>query len=164
MDFEYFVNDMGQGQYFFYEKQTPLILDETLYVTTNRLRSSLIEDSFLVMSPNRYGAGNAFIDINFPDYIDYLSFDSALWSSYEKINDETFKLQIKKIGDTSYSDYITFDLSNFSTNRFSLNNYIVKLPHKTSSIRFIATKNNPDSSENRGRIVLDNLIIKSTYY
>lgn len=90
---EEFINDAGGGQYFFYPVSCPVETSSGETLQTSRLRTSYIENKYLVMSPLRNGAGQAFLEIGFPDRCPRLEFSCALWSGNEGILQEEFKLQ-----------------------------------------------------------------------
>ncbi|MDE5714837.1 MAG: InlB B-repeat-containing protein [Anaeroplasmataceae bacterium] len=74
-----FVNNNGQGQYFFYEKQAEITTSKGVIFQTNRLRCGYIEDKYLVLSAYRENAGAAFLEMNFDFSITALTFELGLW-------------------------------------------------------------------------------------
>lgn len=150
---EEFVNDSGGGQYFFSPMSEPVAISDGKTLQTTRLRTSYIENEFLVLSPNRENAGTAYLDIAFPTKVSQLSFDAFLWSRYEGISGEEFKMQYY---DDGWHDHITIDLSllpgkyDQDCTRFAL------FPKDTTRIRFYVTHQSPSGSRNKGRICLDN--------
>ena len=150
---EEFVNDSGGGQYFFSPMSDQVALSNGRILQTIRLRTSYIENEFLVLSPNRENAGTAYLDITFPAKVSQLSFDAFLWSRYEGISGEELKMQYY---DDGWYDHITIDLGSMpvkydqNCTRFAL------FPKDTTRIRFYATHQSPSGSRNKGRICLDN--------
>lgn len=55
-----FINDEGQGQYFFYEKSAPITLANGYAFSTKRLRCSYIENQYLTISANRKSNSGTF--------------------------------------------------------------------------------------------------------
>jgi hypothetical protein len=108
---EEFVNDSGGGQYFFYEKSTQVSFSGGQTVQTKRLRTSYIENQYLVLSPNRLNAGAAYLDIAFPHRIPKLVFDVAMWSSLEGAINEDFTIQY--YDGTNWQDRISLALTKF---------------------------------------------------
>ncbi len=150
----YFVNQSGSGQYFFYNIDTPVTLPNGKIIQTSRLRTSFIENEYLVMSPNRKDAGTAYLDITFPHNISRLSFDSSMWSSLEGAIYESFSVQYFKDGE--WIDQKIIDPYELSTLKSEPENFIVLFPKTTNRIRFYATHRKPTGDKNKGRICLDN--------
>lgn len=150
---EEFVNSNGQGQYFFYEKSTPVSTSNGRMIYTNRKRCSYIEDQYLVLSPNRANAGEAYLDILLPHSAAKITFNSALWSSLEGIFYENFKIQYYS---GEWIDHVSFNLGDFSTLKQYPDEFTVLLPKDVTRFRFIATHSNPTGDRNKGRIILDN--------
>lgn len=151
---EEFVNSNGGGQYFFYDKETPVSTANGRMIYTHRKRCSYIENQYLVLSPNRANAGEAYLDIQLPHSASKVSFTASLWSSLEGINNETFKIQYYSNG---WHDHVSFDLSTFSKLKQYPNEYTVLMPKNITRFRFIANHSNPSGDRNKGRIILDNL-------
>lgn len=158
-DFNCFVNNNGGGQYFFYNVNQPVYLQNGLVLQTERLRTSYIENQYLVLSPNRANAGTAYLDITFPHQIHYLSFSTSLWGGLEDIYGESFKLQYWNNG---WNNHKEIDLNNLSHLKNYPDEFTVLLPRNIHRIRFIAEHISPTGSRNKGRICLDNFEIK--YY
>lgn len=59
---EEFVNSDGGGQYFFYNKEASVTTANGRTLQTNRKRCSYIENQYLVLSPNRENAGEAYLE------------------------------------------------------------------------------------------------------
>ncbi len=151
---EEFVNTNGEGQYFFYDKETFVNTTNGKIMYTHRKRCSYIENQYLVLSPNRANAGEAYLDILLPHSASKLSFDASLWSSLEGINNESFKIQYYSNG---WIDHVSYDLTTFSKLKLYPKNYTILMPKNVTRFRFIANHSNPTGDRNKGRIVLDNL-------
>ena len=149
-----FVNSDGGGQYFFYNKEASVTTANGRTLQTNRKRCSYIENQYLVLSPNRENAGEAYLDISLPHSASKMSFTSALWGSSEGIANETFKIQYYSNG---WLDHVSYDLSQFSKLKQYPKTYTVLLPKQATRFRFIANHSNPTGDRNKGRIVLDNI-------
>ena len=152
-----FVNNSGDGQYYFYNKSTEVTTSggETLH--TNRLRASFIENQYLVLSPNRVNAGTAYIDIEFEHSVEKMVFDAALWSNNEGVAGQKFEIQY--YSDGKWETARTIDLYKMNTKNIGMNSYLVLFPKTTKRIRFITIKQNPQIDRNKGRIVLDRIKI-----
>lgn len=81
---EEFINhDTNQGQYF-YDPKTELVSTNSNYIfNTNRLRCSYIEDKYLVLSANRSGVKEAYLEFEVENKIRALEFNMGLWSGKE---------------------------------------------------------------------------------
>lgn len=100
-----FVNDSGGGQYFFDRKLTDVYLDSCKKtVSCERLRASYIENQYLVLSPKRAGAGEAYVDIFFKCAVQFWSLDISMWGGLEDAAHETFEVQFfaAMIGNTTF--------------------------------------------------------------
>lgn len=158
-DFSSFVNNSGQGQYFFYEKQKKLEFENGLKMNTRRLRCSYIENQFLVLSANRENAGKAFLELEFEKSLKAIQFNIGLWSSIEAITsaNSTVFLQYK----TENGEWITameFMKIGMHEGKYNLDSFYVPFENAdVFSIRFIVNVTNPGGDRNKGRVVLDNL-------
>lgn len=157
---EEYVNSNGNGQYFFYNVDTPVNLSNGKTLQTSRLRTSYIENQYLVLSPNRQNAGIAYLDVTFPHNASRLSFNSSMWSSKEGAIKENFSIQ--RFSNNSWNNHVSVDLDALSTTKGSPDSLVVLFPKTTNRIRFYATYDNPTADRNKGRICLDNF--KVSYY
>lgn len=152
-----FVNENGQGQYFYNDVQSTITTEDGHILNTNRKRCSYIENQYLVLSPIRENAGIAYLEIEVPHALSKISFKSALWSSNESILMEEFKIQYYL---DEWIDHVSFKLSDFSTVKKYPDEYTFILPKNALKFRFIATKENPWGTRNKGRIILDNIVFE----
>lgn len=150
---DYFENDEGGGQYFFDPKSISLYVPDGWLLETERLRTSYIENQYLVLSPNRKNAGIAYLDILFTHDLKRLSFDASMWSSKEGVANEDFVVQYY---DGGWKDHIVLDLSKLSKIKDNPDSFVALFPENTRRIRFYATHRNPSGSRNKGRVCLDN--------
>lgn len=154
---EEFVSDTGGGQYFFYPINQPVSLSIGKTLQTSRLRTSYIEDKYLVLSPNRENAGTAYLDIIFPNSVSKFSFTASMWSGMEGSINEIFKIEYY---DGGWKSHISIDLDDLSTLKDYPDNFQVLFPKDTNRIRFYATHLSPSGGRNKGRICLDNFIVE----
>lgn len=154
-----FINAAGQGQYFFNNIKKDLKLSNGTYVSTNRLRTSYIEDKYLILSPSRANAGTAYLDIEFPHSVSRIDFGASMWSSLEGQRNQKFKIQYMDYY-TGWKDHVTIDLEYLTTVRDYPDMFKVLLPKKTTRIRFITTVDNPSGDRNKGRVVLNNFKVQ----
>ena len=153
---EEFVNDSGGGQYFYSPVNQSVSLTNGMALQTTRLRTSYIENQYLVMSPKRQDAGAAYLDIAFPTKVSRISFDASIWSLKEDINDEEFKIQYY---DNGWHDHLQMDLDALNLKE-NPDRYVALFPKDTTRIRFYATHSNPTGDRNKGRICLDNFEVR----
>lgn len=153
-----FVNEKGQGQYFFHEKGATIITKDGFPIETNRLRCGFIEDEYLVLSANRERAGKAYLEMNFNHKIKAINFDISLWSGIEGlgIKTDTVKLLYKN-NTNQYVEGINFDILELSTLRNNPTNHYFKFPAATSSIKFEVIDENPSGDRNKGRVIIGDM-------
>lgn len=154
---EEFVNDAGGGQYFFYTISEPVSLSNGKILQTTRLRTSYIENEYLVLSPNRQDAGIAYLDITFPNSVSKLSFTASMWSSLEGAVNEDLKVQYY---DGDWVNQISIDPFNLSTLKDYPDSFQILFPKDTNRIRFYATHSSPSGNRNKGRICLNNFLVE----
>lgn len=158
-DFSSFVNNNGQGQYFFNNRYEEIILPDGRWFETNRLRTSYIENQYLVMSPNRTNAGTAYLHLAFPHRIQKMSFSAAMWSSFEGTNNQTFTIEYDD-PDIGWVPLKTINLSSLSTNKMNPDHFLVYFPIETYDVRFYTQHSAPSGDRNKGRICLDDFLIE----
>ena len=162
-DFNALVNSSGQGQYFFgpSTKSQDIYLYNKMLLKTERIRTSYIEDKYLVLSPNRKNAGTAFLQITFPHYVNEISFSANMWGPNEGNFNETFCLDYGDNGGSSiFRSALTVECRSMSTSKYVPNVYKVSLPSKVKTIRFFASHSNPSGDRNKGRICIDDIVVK----
>lgn len=158
---EEFVNDQGGGQYFFDKKDQDVTLSNGNVLGTYRLRTSYIENKYLVLSPKRLNAGIAYLDLYFGGhYIHKLSFTASMWSSREDSINEKFVIQYYDYFNSLWVDHIEIDPYELSTDKEYPDSFTVLFPKNTFEVRFYATHNDPSGDRNKGRICLDNFSAK----
>lgn len=159
-DFSNLINEStGNGQYFFYEKSAPVTNSNNFTVNTVRLRCSYIENQYLVLSANRLNAGEAYLEFDVGNDIHMLTFDMCLWSSSEGLIGEYVGVEYY---DSSKNEWIVIKEINpiyLSTFKPLMNNFVLGFPRNVSRFRFRVLKSNPTVSQNKGRVVLDNITI-----
>lgn len=154
-----FVNDNGQGQYFYYNKPALITTNSGYTFNTNRLRCSYIENQYLVLSSNRRDVIDAYLELKLPNEVHQLTFNSSLWSGIEGITSSSkFSIQIMNNG--VWQDHIEYDISKMSTQKSNQDTNIVLFKKGTENIRFYVKHVSPSGEKNKGRIVLDNINIQ----
>lgn len=152
-----FVNSSGGGQYFFNEVNAEVTLTNNIKLDTKRLRTSYIENQYLVLSPNRKNAGVAYLDITFPHSVPCLSFSASMWGGLEGQINEKFTIQY--MTSSGWKNHITIDPYELSRLKAYPDSFNILLPKNTHRIRFYSQIDNPTITTNRGRIVLDNFVV-----
>lgn len=158
----YLPNSYGfEPQYFFYEK-TLSVSNENYIVSTKRLRTGYIENSFVNLSPHRENAGLAYLEIYSPTYINRFEFDASYWGSNEYVDKLNFSalVQFKTVN----GNWITLiDLVrdiNLSKNRMDQDHFSFILSAvNVTAIRIYYTDLIPFGSSNKGRISIGELNI-----
>lgn len=154
-----FVNESGGGQYFYYEKSATILTKQNYLFNTTRLRCSYIEDQYLVLSSNKTGVEYAHLTFYIMHNVNRLTFDAGLWSTFakEKFTDnDIFKIQY--YDGSNWIDHIEINLKELSEDRDSLDTFIVLFNRKTT-FRFYLEHANPSADRNKGRVVLDNIVL-----
>jgi hypothetical protein len=150
-----------EAQYFF-EARSLNVSNGDYIVSTNRLRTGYIENSFINLSPHRAGAGHAFLEIYSPTYINRFAFDASFWSENEFADKLNFSALVQY--KTSTSDWITLlDLVkdiNLSENRWNQDYFgFIFSECNVNAIRIDYTDLIPFGSRNKGRISIGELSI-----
>lgn len=144
-----------QRYYFLNEgiKKTTYKRDDFV-LETERLRCGYIEEQYVNLSPNRYDAGDAYLELhsNLPIYVFVANI--SFWSTSEQLYSAS--------GDYAYLQYLDktgewktcFDLlaENLSTDRTKQNRFERSFLEGTYGIKFVAHKEKPNTNRNKGRI------------
>lgn len=149
-----FLNSSGGGQYFFTPISDSINLSSGYSIDTNRLRTSYIENQYLVMSPKRKDAGTAYLEITFPHEIEGITFESSLWSPSEGHEFQDFYIEYKEIDE--WTRHKEINLYSLSKDKNNLDSFTFRFPKGIKSIRFFTVNDLPNGDRNKGRIVLDN--------
>lgn len=160
-----FVNDSGQGQYFFYEKSADITLPNGYSFGTRRLRCSYIEGKYLVLSANRKSNtgnynGTAYLEFCFDNNVKKISFYIAKWGSNEGFTGrDNEKITIKCSRDgTNWETRKVLkpkDITAFKDNPLQVKVLLNAGEHVRISVETTPTSEN----RNKGRIVLDDIRI-----
>ncbi len=155
---EYFVNSEGEGYYNPTSRLEFGTLDNGIDIMTERLRTGYFEDQYLLLSPNRAGAGNSYLTLSFPHDISRLSFKASVFSRNEYNVDEEFRIQYFRDG-TTY-DHIEIDLNSLGYSILSAEPIDVLFPKGTRQFTFSAIDPTPAGNEDRGRIQLESFAVE----
>ena len=128
-----------------------------LIIETNRLRTSFIENEYLVLSPNKIGAGIAYLELSFHHNIEKMIFSAALWSDLEGVlMFQNFKVQYFN---NRWVDYIDINLQKLSKIKQYPDTFTILFRKGINKMRFISVYQDPTSNSNKGRICLDNFTV-----
>lgn len=146
--------DFGfEPQYFFYEKVASHSIQNWNF-ETKRLRTGYIENQYVILSPNRQNAGQAYLEFSFSVPIYELDTYLSFWSSSEKYtSSDSAYIQYKdKNGD--WINLLDMLKCGMSTDRFNQSHYELNIVEGTNAIRFISNVQYPTSDRNKGRICI----------
>ena len=157
---EEFINhDTGLGQYFFDSREEMVNTSTGYSFNTNRLRCSYIENQYLVLSANRQGAGEAYLEFELDNAIRALELDMGLWSGMENFSSGDI-IRIDYY-DEGWQRHIIYDYNEMSTSKDLLEHYKIVFPQEVTKFRIYVKCNSLVSSDrNKGRLVIDNIILK----
>jgi hypothetical protein len=156
-----FINDRGQGQYFYYEKEADIILDSGFEFSTTRLRCGYIENEYLVLSSKREDAGTAYLEFDFNVPIYAINFDISLWSGLEGLTDynSSIRLETRISKNSDWNLEHNFIVSDLATNKDLEENMYLKFSTPTQNFRFIVECDHPSGDRNKGRVVLGDITL-----
>ncbi len=127
-----------------------------LVITTDRLRTGYIENSYINLSPRRENAGRAYLEMNFNRKVYSFMYSICLWSANENMNGIA-TLQIKDyLGNWSILTDLKQDI-NLTTKDAGLKRYSHYFPDGIYGIKF---ENFSDAvgSRNKGRLSIDDMV------
>lgn len=155
-----FVNENGQGQYYFDEKTKYIITADNFAFLTTRLRCSYIENEYLVLSANRENAGLAYLKMQFSFKIKAMNFDISAWSKREGLdgsNDyvKLFFLNSEEVWQEAIS-FTSYDLSGLKA---SPKNMYIEFAEPSNIIKFEVYKASPSGDRNKGRVIIGDMNI-----
>lgn len=150
--------DYGYAQqYFYYEKTVPIEIEGTTF-NTAILRTGYIEEEYIVLSPRRVDAGEAYLEYTFSTDIIQMNVKLALWSENEHLltSDATAVLQYKNAD----GDWTTIlDMMNdieLPTDRNSPINVVISFPNEVREVRFYVSSS-PIGDRNKGRVCIGDM-------
>lgn len=127
-----------------------------LNIDTERLRCGYIENQYINLSPNRYDAGYAYLDLTFDEFIYGINTNLSFWSSSEGLYSTSGDYAYIKYLDDSGNWQILLDLLDcgLSANRLNQDYFELEIPNGTKEIMFEAYKATPNTDRNKGRICI----------
>lgn len=152
-------NEWGFDARYYFENEglkTNTVNIGDLSIQTERLRCGYIENQYINLSPDRVGAGEAYLDLTFNEDIYQMNTNLSFWSNNERL--------LLLYGDSAYIKYVdasgtwqtALDIlsSNLSDDRTAQDYHELLFPNGTRRIRIEAHKNYPTSDRNKGRICI----------
>lgn len=120
--------------------------------------STKVDGRYIVLSPNKVGAGEAFLEGVVPILIKEIHLDMSWWRIKDRYTKSQGQLKLQ-IYDANAESWVTvFDFLRDSTSvSFELDTptrFVFKIDQNTFGFRIYAKYDNPTSTRNNGRIVL----------
>ena len=162
-------NEWGfEPQYFFEtnkENQTSTpITDHGLTITHGRLRCGYIENSYVILSPRRQGAGRAYFTMDFSQAVYSYMFGITLWSDSEYLstNDSTAVVEWKDRNGVWHEDMdlLSDPPNGLSTRDQQVDRYQFAHTEGIYGLRFVATSS-AIGDRNKGRLCLDDIVLNT---
>ena len=162
-------NEWGfKPQYFFEtnkENQTSTpITDHGLTITHDRLRCGYIENSYVILSPRRQGAGRAYFTMDFSQAVYSYMFGITLWSDSEYLstNDSTAVVEWKDQNGVWHEDMdlLSDPPNGLSTRDQQVDRYQFAHTEGIYGLRFVATSS-AIGDRNKGRLCLDDIVLNT---
>lgn len=153
-----FVNDNGQGQYFYYEKTADITTADGFTFGTARLRCGYIENQYVVLSSKRKDVTEAYLTLNFDIAVKAINFDISQWGTVEGFANNNCSITLEIPDETGeYVPEMSFLPFGMSTDKDAPDNYYLEFSHPTNSFKFRVKYNDPSGDRNKGRIVIGDM-------
>ena len=149
--------DWGFDERYYFEneglKYSTIDLNDFV-IDTERLRCGYIEEEYINLSPNRYDAGDAYLELTFNELIyefsTYISFWSASEYLYSTSGDYAYIQYLNEDGD--WETFIDLLAEGIPTDRTNQKHFEFNFIEGTYGIKFVAHKETPNTDRNKGRI------------
>lgn len=144
-----------EPQYFYDEKELSVAKDGW-NINTTRLRCGFIENEYIVLSPNKLNAGDAYLEFQFDRQVYLFETRICLWSSKEYIGNESGDYVLIEYKDKNgkWLEYSNILDSTLPIDRNKPKYFEVSIPNGTNGIRIRAHKGNHNADRNKGRICI----------
>ena len=133
-----------------------------LNIFTERLRCGYIEDSYIVLSPRRDGAGSAYFEMNFDKKIYAFMYSVCLWSNSENL-DGIAIIEVKDLNGNWNQIVDMKAINQLIKKSDGLNRYAVQCPSGIYGIRFKTTAT-ATGDRNKGRLCIDDVVFSLNPY
>ena len=147
-----------EGRYWFENEgiRTSTLSIGDLNISTRRLRCGYIENSYIILSPRRENAGEAYFEMNFDKKVYAFLYSVCLWSNSENL-DGIAIIEVKD-ANGNWSQLVDIKTSNQLKNKSDgLNRYVMQCPNGIYGIRFKCTAT-ATGTRNKGRLCIDDLV------
>lgn len=131
-----------------------------LSFATHRLRTGYIQSAVANLSPRRYGAGFATLDINIPYNIRGFNVDMAWWSAHELQSGGYARIMYldSEVQNNWITDFVDIHSLGLNTSYLNLTKKSFLMPEATQGLRFCAS-NSATGDRNLGRLSLGRMDI-----
>ncbi len=144
--------------------KTKTITVDDLTITTKRLRCGYIEEEYINLSPNRYNAGDAYLELSFNKPIYEMDVYISFWSKYENLSSDGDYAYIQYLNeDDEWITYVDLLSAGISTDRTSQTFIECDIIEGTYGIKFVSHKETPDTDRNMGRISIGSIKFITNY-
>lgn len=148
-------------QRYYYEVQVeePFVRNG-LAITSKRLRCGYIEDTYVVLSPRRTNAGEAYLELTFNKPIYGFMIGITMWSDDEDLDpsDSTADIEyMDSLGNWKNELDLLNDIA-LPKNRMDIYRYSMKYSTPIYGLRIIATSEGA-INRNKGRICIDDIVL-----
>lgn len=147
-----------EGRYWFTNegKKETVLTKNDLTINTDRLRCGYIENSYVVLSPRRENAGEAYLEMNFDKPVYAFMYSVCLWSKYEKLDGIAVIFVKNANGDWVQKVDFLNDIK-LKIRGQGLDRYVLQCPEGTYGIRIYCTAT-AEGTTNSGRLCFDDLV------
>ena len=171
-------SEWGFEQRYYFENEgikTSTLNKGNFTISTSRLRCGFIQNSYIVLSPRRVGAGRSYFEITFNEPVYKVIYDLAMWSNKENLDGNAF-IQFKD-ENGNWSGAINIPINELPKKEQGINRYLfLRAPslHITPSlnmeitcypiygIRF-ETTSTAAGSNNKGRLCIGGIALDESY-
>lgn len=148
-----------EGRYYFENeglKYTTKTFEDDFTISTERLRCGYIEEEYINLSPNRYNAGDAYLELTFNEPIYELDTYLTFWDLGEGMSVVNHDYAYLQYLDASGNWITRIDLmtAGLPSDRTVPKHFECDFIEGTYGVRFIAHKQTPNTNRNKGRICI----------
>ena len=130
-----------------------------LTIDTKRLRCGYIEESYIVLSPRRENAGEAYLEMNFDKTVYSFMYRACMWSNSENF-DGTALIQIKN-SQGVWSTLKEIPIDSLKIKEDGLTQFIEYTVAGIYGLRFVTTST-ATGSRNKGRFCLGDIVFSTS--
>lgn len=148
-----------EQQYFYEVKVEEPLVKNDFSITSKRLRCGYIENTYVVLSPRRENAGEAYLELTFNKPIYGFMIGVTLWADDEELDTPNSTADIEYL-DNAGNWNNELDLLNdiaLAQNRMDIYRYSMKYNEPIYGLRIIA-RSDAIGDKNKGRICIDDIV------